>query len=655
MSATITSTIPASTIVNVVPSVIGAGGSALELLGLMLSKSTRTPIGSVLSFPIGSGSDPAAPVGNYYGFTSPEYKNASIYFKGTLKSTTLPAALLISQYPLAAVGAYLRGGNISTLPLASLQALSGTIIVTVDGVAHTSSAINLSSATSFSSASELITNGLGLTGPTQATATGTFGATFTGNASGTALTITSCVGTIHPGSLASAAIVGTGIPSSTYIVNQTSGTPGGNGVYVTSASTTASAASVVCSSNYVDVSAVATGVLAIGQEVTGSGITAGTYITALGTGNGGTGSYITTTAQEVASESLTLVMPTCTYDSISGAFTIISATTGASSTMSFATGTLASSLLLTQATGAVTSQGAIAAVPSTFMAGIVAQTTNWASFWTDFDPDSGSGNAQKQLFAAWVNSTNNRYAYIVDDMDITPTESTAATTSLGYILDLIDSSGTVPIYEPSVMYLAAFIAGFIASINFSATNGRATAAFQGQSGLGISVNNATAAANLEANGYNFTGDFATADQQFQWFYPGSITGPYQWIDSYVNQIWLNNALQLALMELLNNTNSIPYNPAGYGLIRAALLDPIQAAVNFGAIRQNVPLSNAQAAEVNTAAGLTISGVLQTQGWYLQILAATPQVRAARGTPPMSFWYVDGESVQRLQLASILIQ
>jgi hypothetical protein len=109
------------------------------------------------------------------------------------------------------------------------------------------------------------------------------------------------------------------------------------------------------------------------------------------------------------------------------------------------------------------------------------------------------------------------------------------------------------------------------------------------------------------------------------------------------------------MELLNNVGSIPYNPQGYGLIRQALLDPIQAALNFGAIRVNVPLSNAQAAEVNNQAGTTISTILQTAGWYLQILAATAQVRAARTSPPITLWYMDGESVQQINMASVLIQ
>jgi hypothetical protein len=107
--------------------------------------------------------------------------------------------------------------------------------------------------------------------------------------------------------------------------------------------------------------------------------------------------------------------------------------------------------------------------------------------------------------------------------------------------------------------------------------------------------------------------------------------------------------------LLTQIGSIPYEVDGYALIEAAFMDPIEAAVNFGAIRKGVKLSNLQKADVNNAAGLDVSGPLYSRGWYLQIKDASPQVRAARGTPPMTFWYMDGGSVQKLTLASIVIQ
>lgn len=53
------------------------------------------------------------------------------------------------------------------------------------------------------------------------------------------------------------------------------------------------------------VSAVSAGKLWVGQEITGTGVTAGTTITALGTGTGLTGTYTVSASQTVASTTIT--------------------------------------------------------------------------------------------------------------------------------------------------------------------------------------------------------------------------------------------------------------------------------------------------------------------------------------------------------------
>ena len=58
-----------------------------------------------------------------------------------------------------------------------------------------------------------------------------------------------------------------------------------------------------------NVTAVASGTIYLGMEVTGTGVTAGTRITAFGTGTGGTGTYTVNTSQEVTSTTLTGDLP----------------------------------------------------------------------------------------------------------------------------------------------------------------------------------------------------------------------------------------------------------------------------------------------------------------------------------------------------------
>lgn len=574
-----TLSIPAKAIVNVTPNVISAGGSALDMSGMVLTQSTRVPIGTVSSFAS------ALDVSNYFGASSQEASIAAVYFQGFDNSNVKPGALLFTQYPAAAVAAYLRGGNISQMTLATLQALSGSLTVVMDGYSRPASSINLSSATSFSSAATLIQTGLN-------GSPGTI-VSFTGAIAGTTLTV----------------------------------------------------------------SAVSSGTLAVGQTVLGSGITAGTRITALGTGTGLTGTYTVNNSQTVSSEAMSAQATplTVAYDSVSGAFIVTSGITGAPSSAAFATGTLSASLLLTSATGAVVSQGAAVATPSAFMTALTAISQDWATFMTAFDPDSGSGNANKLLFAQWNSQQNNRYCYVCWDTDASPTVSAPATSSLGYLISQSNYSGVCLVYEPTDLNLAAFICGIAASIDFTETNGRATFAFRAQTGITPSVTNETVADNLIANGYNFYGSYATANDEFQFLYPGSVSGPFLWMDSFIDQIWLNNAFQLALMVLLISVKSIPYNASGYALIEAALQDPINAGLLFGAFRPGITMSALQIAEVNNAAGKNIAQTLQIRGWYLQVLDASPQVRAARGSPPCTFWYLDGQSVQKINLTSVEIQ
>ena len=341
------------------------------------------------------------------------------------------------------------------------------------------------------------------------------------------------------------------------------------------------------------------------------------------------------------------------FDSVSSAFVFTTTLTGATATIGFASGTLSAGLMLTSATGAVTSQGAAIATPATFMTGITATTDNFVSFMTVFDPDV-TGNANKLAFQAWNNLQNNSFVYAAWDTDVTPLNSSAATSSLGYLLTQMNSSGCAPIYDIDNS-AAAFLCGSIASLDTTQRNGRATMAFKSQSGIGTDVVTTTAYANLKANGYNGYLAVATAAQGFNFFAPGSVTGQYKWLDSYINQIWMNNSFQLDLMTLLTTFLSIPYNDTGYSYIKAGCMNTINSAINFGAIVPGVPLSTIQAAAVNAAAGLQIDGILATQGWYLQVLPATAQTRGLRASPPMTFWYMDGGSVQQINLGSVEVQ
>lgn len=137
---------------------------------------------------------------------------------------------------------------------------------------------------------------------TGATVTGAIGATFTATGSSTNLTVTSVTGLISIGDK----ISGTGVPANTTIVSQTSGTTGGAGVYVTSAATTASAATVTAFGTVLNVTAVSSGVLEVGDPISGTGIPTGAAIASQVSGAGGVGVYTITVAATAYAASTTV-------------------------------------------------------------------------------------------------------------------------------------------------------------------------------------------------------------------------------------------------------------------------------------------------------------------------------------------------------------
>lgn len=338
-----------------------------------------------------------------------------------------------------------------------------------------------------------------------------------------------------------------------------------------------------------------------------------------------------------------------TYDSVAGAFLFTSTATGNAATTTYATGTLAIPLALTAATGATVSQGAAIDVAGTAMAAITATTQNFVAFTTLF-------TLTDQLFvdfATWNGALDNRFMFVGWTTSATAITN-SDTTSPARVIDAANISGTACIYSPSADK-AVFVLGYVASLDFNRLNGRTVAAFRSGDGLTADVTNSTIASNLLANGYSFYGSYATANDDFIWLYDGQVSGLFAWIDSYVNQIWLNNRFQISLMSLLANVGQIPYNDDGYEMIGSGIQSDINAALNYGAIRAGVELTEAQVSEINNLAGTDIRDIMFTRGWYLSVVDPGGTVRAARGSPVCTFFYTDGGSCQRIVLSSLMVQ
>ena len=358
------------------------------------------------------------------------------------------------------------------------------------------------------------------------------------------------------------------------------------------------------------------------------------------------------------------------WDAVQSSFVFTTTATGPTETLTYAsTGTLATDLNLTQATGATISQGAAADTPASAMNNIVAVSQNWATMSYLTEPVL----ADKQAFAEWFSTSTDQYLGVIWDSDILASTQNASE-PFGVIAKTNKYNGVMCIggdpaigaLGPLVMNVAAFVQGMIASINFSQANGRITLAGKSAQAAAVlpTCANQQTYENLLANGYSCYGAFASRNQGFTFFSNGNMPGNFPWAEQYIDQIWLSAQLQLALLNLYTTVNDIPYDPSGYGMVRAALVGqptangsvvfdgPINNALNNGVIRAGVALSSAQASTVNAAAGCNAASAIQSNGYYLQVLDPGATARAARQTPILNLWYTDAGAIQSFSLAAI---
>ncbi|MBS1331641.1 MAG: DUF3383 family protein [Christensenellaceae bacterium] len=562
--------IDASQLVSITDRTIDGGGTGLEFNGLILTQTNEIPAGGVVSYP------DAASVGDAFGLQSLEYDLAQRYFTGFVNSNRKPRTLLFGRYVDADVPGWLQGAPV-TATLEQIQAVnSGDLTVSIDGQLQTLSGLDFSQVTSFSQAAQVLQTAL-TPAATPATAGRLTGAPIT-----TALDDLKAVtagkldisvdGTAH--SLADlnfssaadladvAGVLGAALTAWASV------TLSGTALTVTS-NTTGASSSVSFAANPASRAKAApadlAGALGLTQAA-GAAVTPG-------------------------ADAVTPPAPTVTFSSLGNVYRITSGTTGADSSVSYATppaggsADAATLLGLTEAAGAIVSPGMAARSEAENLEAVVKATRNWVTFMTAWEPELES----KLAFARWCNGYAPRYLYAAWDTDIKATQQLATGTFAEQVTEL-GYAGTAPVYGQARH--AQFVLAAAASIDFDETNGRITFAYKAQDGLEATCDDGTIAQTLIAKGYNFYGDYATANDEFRFFQRGVCSGSAAWIDTYIDKIALNNDLQLALVNLFANAKSLPYNRDGYAQIEAAALDPINKYLNFGAIRQGITLSSA---------------------------------------------------------------
>ncbi|MDC9598779.1 DUF3383 domain-containing protein [Xenorhabdus anantnagensis] len=337
---------------------------------------------------------------------------------------------------------------------------------------------------------------------------------------------------------------------------------------------------------------------------------------------------------------------TCKYDSTSRTFAIEGAKTGnAAGTISFGSGDLAEYMGLTEETDAQKNNGINADTIDELMPRITKSVSNFVSILAigNFSSD------EKLAISKWVTVQNDRYVHVL----YLGGGEKAALELISNTITESEIGGTCLMYGDHTH--GAFACTYAASLNFNELNGRATFAFRRQEGLTPTVTDKSLADELLRLRFNFYGAYGTANDRFVFVNQGSISGKFKWLDSYVNQVYLNSQLQLALMTMLTSFKSISYNETGRAIHRAAIQDPINQMLNFGAIQRGITLSEQQKEQINIEAGFDAAAQVNAEGWCLRIGETPAQARGLRKSMPLKLWYADGGSVQQITLPSINVQ
>ena len=329
------------------------------------------------------------------------------------------------------------------------------------------------------------------------------------------------------------------------------------------------------------------------------------------------------------------------FSSQFNAFTITSATTGALSSVGVPTGS-AASVLGFNAETAVISDGQDANTVTQSMENLTDKFTNFVTFTTLDEPT----DEEALELAQWATTNYTAgvlYLYVCWDTSKANFDSNN-TEVISEQLQVENIGATCVCFGVT---MAAFVMGVTASIAWDQANSTITYAFKHLSGFGADINSTKEANALDKHKVLYMGNFATRNDNFILSYNGAMLGEWDWLDAYINAVWLCNALQVQLMAMIEAANRIPYNENGYAKIRSNCKDIIERAINNGVIDLGVNISNAQKAELTTLLGADYSDEIRNNGYFLQIVDATAAIRQARNTPSINLVYTYAGAVHKL--------
>ncbi len=340
---------------------------------------------------------------------------------------------------------------------------------------------------------------------------------------------------------------------------------------------------------------------------------------------------------------------TVAFDAVNNKFTVTNGTTGAEVSIKCPTGTVATAMGFDEDTCTISAGSGVQTLTATINT-LTKSFQNFVTYTTIWE----ATDEEAITLAKWAStnaSSGTCYLYVLWDSSEANLDSNSTTIIAEKLKD--QNIGATAIVYPSYK-IAAFVMGTAASIAWDNTNSTLTFAFKSQDGLGADIENTDDANALEGHGVNYIGNYGTRNDNFVFFYNGQMLGSWEWIDTYLNSIWLCNALQVQIMSGFKSVRRAPYTDRGYSMVRAWCRDVINRALTNGVIDAGVSLNETQKASLVEELGADYSNEIYNNGYYLQVQDATANTRQQRKSPPCNLVYTYGGAIQRLTLPAIAV-
>jgi len=313
---------------------------------------------------------------------------------------------------------------------------------------------------------------------------------------------------------------------------------------------------------------------------------------------------------------------TCTWNSVYSRMEIISATTGATSTVTYAdvTGSgvdVSAQLRLTAATGA--SAPVPGVVAESYLSAVTALASMSSAWYGLCDAASSASNSDRIAAAGFIEAATPSRVYGVTTQEAGAL-SAGSTTDLAYLLKAGNYSRSFAQYSSSDPYAVGAIFGIMFTVDFDGQNTTKTLKFKTEAGETAETINETKAAALKAKNCNVfvNYDNATAIVQEGTMANGDFFDERHGLD------WLQNRIQTDVFNRLYSAPKIPQTNSGMNDIATTVSGSCEAAVFNGLCAPGI--------WTGPAIGVIKSGQALSKGYYVSkgdINAQSSADRAAR--------------------------